>query len=388
MHKQTKYSFLNVALAAVLMSACDSAPEQQDGNMKFTQGAVQSLPQTVAATSQAAPGLFRAPNPSSLNINDYSLLASFFEQECFMPDGDNYCPEGVDTSGGDSNPRKFTSYTLLGLIYHAQMYSGGLHSECDQGSAATVDATSYVALTATGSDPDKYILDYNSLLKCLYEDPSSNTTSTRYTAYSTDADGAYQATLTTRNREPYNGVTDPGQNDVFQVYVTLTDGKPSLLAFNYAGADTVFSRTVLLVNLLENKFAVKFSSYNGTGYDTVVAMGVGGVNVSTGVPNTGYYMVKFTDAGSQLERCVNNADGVIENDMVNCTSSSIATSSTWGPTSVQTYLGLSATEVTNLAAWLAKLADANALGAADTPTSAAVGGDPDLYLPRSLQSAQ
>lgn len=387
--------FVTLILSGIMISGCSnsSSSTASSNSLNFSAGAVEALPQTSSGGGSLVFGTSAivAKSSSGVNISTYSKLASFFEQECFMPDGDNYCPAGVDTSGGDSNPRKFTSYTLLGMIYHAEMYSGSQRTSCDQGAAATIDATSYKALTSGGSeDPDKFILDYNTLLQCLYEDPSSDDTSKQYMAYSFDASGAYQATLTTRNRVPYSGVTDPGQNDVFQVYVTNTDGTPSFLGFNYAGADTVFSRTILLVNLTNNKFAVKHSSYNGSGYDTVVAIGVGGVDRTTGTPNAGYYMVKFTDSGSELEKCVNNADGMIEVDMSSCNSASIPTTAgttTWTSATVQTYLGMSATEITNMSDWFTKMADTTALGAADTPTNASLGGDPDINFPRTIEAA-
>lgn len=387
MRKKINILFVLLIMPCMIISGCTSDSGVGNGDpTSFAQAAIQSLPQTHSQQGGVA-SAFIASVSSGVNITEYSKLDSFFEQECFMPDGDNYCPAGVDTSGGDTNPRKFTSYTLLGMIYHAEMYSGGQHTSCDQGSAATIDATSLVPLTLPSSDVDKFLLDYYSLLGCLYEDPSSDATSKQYTAYSSDANGEYQATLTTRNRVPYNGITDPGQNDIFQVYVSKTDGLPKFLALNYAGADTVFSRTILLVNLTDNKFVVKHSSFNGSGYDTVVSAGVGGVDRATGVANTGYYMVKFTDGGSELEKCVNNTTGMIDIDMTNCTDASIPASGTWSSNAVQTYLGMTDTQATHLAAWLTKLADATAMGAADTPTNADLGGDPDLFFPRLIQDA-
>jgi hypothetical protein len=378
-------------LAGLLISGCASDDESSgDGlPLAFMSGVVKSLPQTDPAPV-AAPSASPSYAASSDSIDTYSLLASFFEQECFMPGADNYCPADVDTSGGDSNPHKFTSYTLLGLLYHAQMYSGGQRSSCDQGSEATIDATSFVALNNASGDADKYILDYNSLLNCLYEDPASDSTSKQYQVYSYDVNGEYQATLTTRNRVPYNGVSDPGQNDVFQVYVSNdSEGTPVFLAFNYAGADTVLSRTILLVNLTDNKFAVKHSSYNGSTYDTVVSIGIGGVDIDTGTPNTGYYMVKFTDNGSELEKCIDNATGLIETDMTSCSSNAVPTVADWTTSSaVSDYLGMTATQMTHLSAWLTAMGNTTALGAGDTPTDSGTGGDPDYNLPRTVQAAQ
>lgn len=375
----------SIILTSFILTGCSDDGATGGSSNSFASAAIESLPQTHTQTNQSAS--LQASVSSGVNITDYSKLNSFFEQECFMPDGDNYCPAGVDTSGGDSNPKKFTSYTLLGMIYHAEMYSGGEHTTCDQGDAATINASSFLPLTDTGSDVDKFLLDYYSLLGCLYEDPSNDATSKQYTAYSADANGEYQATLTTRNRVPYNGITDPGQNDIFQVYVARVDGTPAFMALNYAGADTVFSRTILLINLVDNKFVVKHATYNGAGYDTVVSAGVGGVDRATGVANAGYYTVKFTDSGSELEKCVNNSTGMIDVDMTNCTTASIPATGNWTSDGVKTYLGMTDTQATHLAAWLTTLADNTALGATDTPTNADLGGDPDLFFPRTIQTA-
>ena len=299
-----------------------------------------------------------------------------------MPDSDNFCPAGTDTSGGDSNPRKFTIMTLLGLIYHAEMYSESIYGSCG-GTAGTISADSFVAHTS-GGDPDKYILDYNSLLGCVEQDTYS-TEGTSYRAYSFDGtadEKDYQATLTSRYRVPYAGDATPGQTDVFQVYVSLDETTPTFLAFNFAGSNTMTSRAVLLVNLVTHKFAAKYFSPNEYQNTAVTAIGVGGIDRVTGIPNAGYFFTRFLDNnGAEDSACVDNSDGSIQSDNSNCTAGSVPTSWT-ASTDVQTYLDMTATEVTNLASFLAKFESEALLTAADSPADAT--DDPELDFPETI----
>ena len=346
----------------------------------FSGLAVDSLPQvTNNSLSLMAP----SGEITTGNITSYNSLSNFFEQECFMPGSDNFCPTGTDTSGGDTNPRKFTIMTLLGLIYHADMYSGTLRSTC-AGTSGTFNASSYAANTG-GGDPDKFILDYNSLLGCVQQDTSGD--GTVYHAYSVAADGSYQATLTNRYRVPYNGSADPGQTDIFQVYVTLSSGTPTFLAFNFAGANTMYSRAILMVNLSNHKFAVKYYSHGATP-QAVTAIGIGGIDRTTGTPNAGYFYTKFLEDNGTTTSwgCVNNADGAIQTNDTNCDTGSVPDSgATWASSNdVKTYLAMSATEATNLAAFLSLFADDSLLTSTNSPTNATVGGDPELNFPKTI----
>lgn len=360
----------------------DSSVNGSNETLSFTGESVESLPQVASSSGSSSSFVSPPLFATSGNMDDFDSLSSFFEQECFMPDGDDFCPAGTDTSGGDSNPRKFTIMTLLGLIYHAEIYSDSIHDDCD-GTTGSITAASFEANTS-GGDPDKYILDYNSLLECVEQDTSVSS-GTTYSAYSVDASGdslGYQATLTSRYRLPYNGSADPGQTDIFQVYVSLDDTTPTFLAFNFAGANTMYSRAVLLVNLVTHKFAAKYYS-PGSGTDqAVTAIGVGGVDRDTGVANPGYYFTKFLDnSGSEDTACIDNSDGSIQADNTNCTGNSVPTS--WTSSSdVETYLGMTATEISNVSAFLDKFDTEALLTSTDAPEDAT--DDPELDFPKTI----
>jgi hypothetical protein len=335
---------------------------------------VESLPQLLPSSASAHDGGVET-------IAAYSALAEFFEQECFMPGGDNFCPAGTDVSGGDTNPRKFTPMTLLGLVYHAEMYSGGLQTACAH-QATTLTPSSFVAHVAEGSQPTRFILDDFSWLTCLQPTVFGEKGASR--VFSTDPRGSYQATLTTRYRVPYNGVADPGQTDVFQVYVSYVEGAPAFLAFNFAGANTMFSRAVLLVNLIDHRFAVKYLSQGAPPW-ALVSIGVGGVDRATGVPHPGSYWARFTDEQSAtVERCIDNGTGAFDADLEPCQAGGVPVR--WDDAqAVLGYLGVSPDDARRVESWIELLDDASLLGTEDAPSNAAAGGDPERFFPESIR---
>ncbi len=367
--KNTLFIIYCISLLAV---SCGSSHSGSSSDM-FGLGAaaVESLPLVGSDKKRAL--------LSSGNIADYNTLANFFKLECFMPGMDNFCPAGTDTSGGASNPYKLTSYTLIGSIYHADMYSGGHKTGC-QGTDAAITAGSFTA-AETGGDPDKFLLDYYDLLECLEQDTSEYVGSgTKYQTYSV-GESPFQATLTTRYRNPYEGVSDPGQNDVFQVYVGLSGDDPVFLAYNYAGADSMHQRTVLFVNFETHRFAVKHYE-SATSY--LVAIGVGGVNRETGELNPGYYYTEFTN-GSIIEDsgCVDNTTGDFQGDTSACTAASIPFSGTWiDSSSVADYIGMTSADRARLDAFLSKFSDDNPLTGDDSPDDSST--DPEQNFPYSI----
>ncbi len=350
---------------------------EENGMFGLGSGAVESLPQVDPGSGVKKSAL--KANVTTGNISSYNTLATFYKLECFMPDGDNFCPAGTDTSGGMSSPYKLTSYTLIGSIYHADMYSGGMKTQC-YGTAASINSGSFTA-AQSGGTPDMFLLDYYGLLTCV-EDLSGNSytgTGTSHQAYSVDPGQTYQATLTTRYRNPFEGVSIPGQNDVFQVYVGVNNGTPVFLAYNYAGADTMLQRTVLLVDLTNHKFAVK---HYQSSTNFLVAVGAGGIDLQTGTFNPGYYYTRFTnDFGNEDDGCVDNATGNFEADNTACDAASVPRN--WVTSdSVADYLGMNTEQRTHLAAFLSKFTDDAPLTAIDSPSSSAT--DPELNFPYAI----
>ncbi len=357
--KQRLFVLLLVFLSAGFFLMCDDE-SSKDGDddiaIALTSALIESVPQIDTATKSVTSG----------NISEYATLSSLFKLECYMEGTFDFCPAGIDpVPGGDNNPYKLTSYTLIGSIAHAEMYSGGLKKSCE-GTEISVSKSNFKA-AQSGGDPAKYVLDYYELLSCIEK---SGYEENVYHTYSVDPDASYQATLTSRYRVPYNGVSDPGQNDIFQVYTSISDGKATLLAYNYAGADTVLQRTVLLVNVNKHKFAVKhITPKSGGGIDGVTAIGVGGIDIESGKFNPGsYYTVFSTNSGTTEDGCVDNETGAFEADTAKCSAASIPMAWT-GSDAVANYLELSADEKTRLAAFLAHFDSEVFLASSDTPVN-------------------
>jgi hypothetical protein len=164
---------------------------------------------------------------------------------------------------------------------------------------------------------------------------------------------------------------------------------PTFLAFNFAAAEPHASRIVLLANLANHKFALKYyvpaqPDDNSTTPMTspevyAVATGIGGYDLSTGPANPGHYNVAFHDGTSTASLCVNNEGGLIEASAANCTDVPAAWTSS---AELATALGASTLDATRVAEFLGKFDDANPLGPADAWSAV---GQEDLYWPATLE---
>lgn len=349
---------LLAAMSSLLLLACPV-------DLKFTQGAVESLPQEAVASSALTSGK---------SITTQVQLAGFFKQECHMYPQANFCPAGVDAKAKNGqNDFKFTSTSLLGLVFHAEMYGGGMPASC-AGAPATITSASFVAATEAGSDPDRFILDTLAQYECL--EPSDD--GFRVTSLETD----HQATLTARYK-----FGDGQETNVFQVDVSVDQAKtPTFLAFNWAGVSSMAARAVLLVNLKTHRFAVKYltapvPSMN-IGTNWVDAVGVGGVDRATGARHAGYYHVRYTSERFEpMVSCVDNATQLLELDDTECAAAGVPI--TWTSSdAVATWLGMTPAERTRLAPFLAKFATPEPLALSDTPSGR---GDAELYFPKVIK---
>lgn len=352
-------------LLPLLLAACTTP-------ITFTQDAIESLPQVTVEPN----GL-----TSGLSITTELQLKNLFRQECFSPDEANYCPAGTDTSGGMSSPFKFTSTSLLGLIFHAELYSGELRSACT-GRKVSLGASNLKTVTA-GGDGMRFMLDTLALHTCaeVTEEPDKP----RHRAYSVAPD--YQATLTLDDHVDQGG--GPRRTALWQVYTGLDEKQaPTFLAFNYAAVSSMFQRTVLLVNLRTHRFAIKYLSPPPPGETKirfVTAIGAGGVNRSTGAAHPGYYFAHYADATTQTSpdesACVDNVTQLLELDDTECRKAGVPIDWT-GSDAVAAWLGMSATEQQRLAPFLAKFTDRSALPLTETPVSDA---DADSLIPVRIE---
>jgi hypothetical protein len=252
-----------------------------------------------------------------------------------------------------------------------------------------VSADSYAAAsTSSEANSTRFILDNFSLYTCRSSNVSDANAQTR--VLSTVADGSYQATLQTRYQ--YDGGDGRLQTDFFQVYVAMNGTVPAFLAFNFSAATPHASRIVLLADLINHKFALKYyvppqSDPNNPGMGSpefyAVAAGAAGYDLATGTPNPGYYKVTFPVTFPNISvpsLCVNNEGGIIETDDTNCASNSVPLTWTNADT-IKTYLGISDADAARVAPFLAKFQNDVSLSAADAWQNA---GDEDLYWPASL----
>lgn len=346
--------------------------------LSFTKKAANSLPQIKSTGSSLH--LVATGNIST------TTMANFFKQECYMPsdDGSSYtgfCPNDtkseLDTalqgSGiGDGttifNKYKLTSTTLIGLIYHAQLYSQGpgLSNTCSTYSASDLATANSPTYTGT-NDPDKFIIDYNSMLSCVKTNESNGETTYSTFGYNGNEDYPAIANLTARYGLAYNNVADK-QTDIFQIYLGLDKSTvnndtptPTFLAFNFVSAGGL--RAIILANLVDNLFAVRYA----TATQQIIAVGKGGVNEETGAAISGYYIAKDITASNTY--CVNNATGEYDDTTyANCTT----TIDFWDSMSadnVATYLKMNDVDKEKASGFLAFFTNTDTLNAALIPTS-------------------
>lgn len=400
---------LLVLIVSFFLISCGSDDEASGNDLSvslaFAQDAANSLPQMKPVNSFRGTG----------NISSTGLY-NFFKQECYMPsaDGtsyDGFCPADVNAeldaalagnqSIGDGsdlfNAYKLTSGSLIGLIYHAQMYSQGpgFSNNCASYEASDLVTAHAPAFLGGTSDPDKYVLDYFDTLYCVKANSWDG--NTMYSTFGYDETATSLSNLTARYRAPYNGVADPGQTDIFQVYVAIDSTTKdaaiptaTLMAFNYtATGDDTGARSIILTNLVDHKFAVRYTNSHSDRNEHIIAMGIGGVDKTTGAAVAGYYMVKHivtdvanTTVTSSTSYCVDNETGTY-NDAVytDCTDSGI----TWPITAssqIETYLNISAADSTNLTNFLSFFEDSDQMDATLFPGASL---EADTNFPRTIQ---
>jgi hypothetical protein len=354
-----------------------------NASILFTRGAMTSVPAVDAATVS---GLLRVVAPTVTGtVADYPALSYLFRKECQHVPEDNYCPPSVHPTTDLRDPTRFEMGSLIGMVYHAQLYTGTLVTDCSGSglTPATVSAASYHAASVSAlADPTRFVLEQYPLLTCRSTQVSSPAAETRMV--SAVPDGSYQAALHTRYR--YDTGNGP-QTDLFQVYVAMaSDGTPRLLALNFAAATPHASRAVLLANLTDHRFALKYyvpsqpdgggSSFTPAFY--ALAVGVGGYDLATGAANPGHYWVSLSDSGG-AQVCVDNAGGTVE-AMASCSGDSVPTTWTSAAT-IAAYLDIPTADAARLAAYLDVFAAASPLGPDDAWAAA---GDDDRYWPASL----
>jgi len=362
----------------------------------FTQGALKSLPlvrppaPSASARQDVADSL---STPTSIDTDGFT--AQLFKMECREAAGNqgvDYCPAATPPQSDygtalGSDPYAFDMVSLMGFIYAAQRETWLVTSCSASGlTPKTVTASSYFAHASTGANPTRFIFDQYATYACRSSQVAD--TSAETVMVSAVADGSYQTTLHTRYKYVAGGET---QTDFTQVDVSMNSGSPEFVALNFASAEPLSSRLVLLVNLTNHRFAMKYYTPQQPGNIPTqpaperfaVTAGIGGYDLTSGSPNVGEYYIHFLDDPGAFAECVNNVGGSFEADFTACDADLDHTA--WTPSAVESFLGVPATTVDRIGPYLAVFGDTEDLAVADQwTTTTSQAADADLYWPAGL----
>ncbi len=271
-------------------------------NLKITKSSLSAFPSV--ETEMAS--LVKSENEEGEKIPFH--LAKYFAYECQMGE-DNYCPKTLVLK--DKMDHKFTSTTLIGQIYHAELYLRGQNHLIEK--AANFNSNEMELASSTGPDgkedksgnPLQYILggqpDYEfSYFSKINQDLD-------ITLFSDPLKSAPRYRLLVI-KKPMMSNDHGEQNFMIETYVSLTsDKKEKIMAMNSPGLNKKTSeyhgtRSVLMVNFLERKFIAKYRS----GDTEVMVIGQGGRDPESGNLLAGYYYAKTIYKDNEFVGCVNN----------------------------------------------------------------------------------
>ena len=290
------------------------------------------------------------------NLDSY--INNFFKFECYMPGADNYCPEGVTPV---FETHKFTSTTMIGLLYHIEMYlkniynTSNAHQSCSAFNGSATSSPTVNGITTNALNDSATLATYD----CIGQDTFNG--ETNYGLYAKATDDIFSFLMSKRGT-----ITgDYGLSDsIMQGYVrlastsdsTITLGEPEMVAFNIVGHDDKNSdgswdsssdytgRSVGIFNPTTHKFIVKHRSAS----TYVVAMGKGGYD-DNGNLVSGYFMATSSSATTPI--CYLNAETPVQSNG----SCDLAVSNFFaGPvawSTIENYLDMSATDQTDLAGY-------------------------------------
>ena len=245
-----------------------------------------------------------------------STAEAFFKMECHMPDDDgniieDFCPEGVEKTMDN----KFTTCTMVGLAYHAQMYLDNIYAWSYVNSDEDILPLDF---EFDNSNTDRLVIDFGDLIDS-YRSNSYND-SYSHSLYHGSLDGTYAQIEIRKDDciEPWGCMSD-----VFQPYFKLDEeGNPAFMAANFASYNREIGvaeedvsdksaytmRAVILINIKEHKFVVKQRNGHTSSGSDIVAIGRAGLDLDNWTWNDGHYMVRVTDNDEQVTTCVQNGE--------------------------------------------------------------------------------
>lgn len=386
-----------ITLAGVSGCGGGGGGSSSTSGIAFTRGALTSVPLVKPPAPSAALRTVGAAASIPTSVGTDGFTAQLFKLECREAAGNqgvDYCAPGTPPQSSygttlGSDPYAFDMQALVGFIYHAQMYTSLVTSCTGSGLAPkTVSSTDYFTASSDPSaDPTRFIFDEYGTYTCRSTQVSDPAHETR--VVSAAADGSYQTALHTRYKYVAGGET---QTDFFQMDVSLDDaGSPEFLAFNFASAAPLASRLVLLVNLTNHRFAMKYYTPQQPGdlpgqpapERYAVAAGTAGFDLATGEPNAGSYTLHFQDDPGEFLECVDNVDGTFQASFTACDADLVHTD--WSPAALEAFLGVPVATSARIGDYLAVFGDAADLAIADGwSVTTSQDMDADLYWPAGL----
>ncbi len=328
----------------------------------FTRSALRSVPLVKPAAPAAAARQVSGAAMTPTSIDTDWFTAQLFKMECREAAGNqgvDYCPAGTPLQSAygtalGSDPYAFDMQGLMGFIYAAQRDTLLTTSCSGNGlTARTVSAADYSAASSdVSADPTRFIFDQFATYACRSSQVADPAHETMVVSAATD--GSYQTALHTRYQYVAGGET---QTDLTQVDVTINAGTPEFVALNFASSMPFSSRLVLLVNLTNHRFAMKYytphqpsNTAEGAPERYAVVAGVAGYDLTTGQPNEGHYYISFLDPPFTMAACANNATGAFDADFTSCDADLDHTS--WSASAVKGFLDVPDTTAARIGQYL------------------------------------
>jgi hypothetical protein len=385
-----------INIAAVVGCGGGGGGGGPSSEIEFTKSALKSMPLVKPPAPVAAARLVSGAPVTPTSIGTDWFTAQLFKMECREAAGNqgvDYCPAGTPTQSAygtalGSDPYGFDMQALTGFVYAAQRDTLLTTSCSGHGLAArTVSATDYyAAISDASAGPTRFIFDQFDTYACRSSQVADPAHETMVVSAATD--GSYQTGLHTRYEYVAGGET---QTDLTQVDVTMNAGTPEFVALNFASSMPFSSRLVLLVNLTNHRFAMKYytphqpsNMAEGAPERYAVVAGIAGYDLATGQPNEGHYYISFLDPPFTMAECVNNATGAFEADFTLCDVALDHTS--WSAIAVKGFLGVPDTTAARIGQYLHVFDGTADLAIADGWTDAMdQTTQRDLYWPAGLK---
>jgi hypothetical protein len=201
-------SLLLAALTLPLAGCSGNSDGGRGAPIEFTRAAAKALPAVtppapVVAIAPVGPVARSAAPIVALalqNVGTEFYVSQTFRQEC-RNWGWDFCPPGTPAKPATgSDPYQFGMQSLIGMVAHAQLYTGTLVTSCTGSGLTpiTVTSGSYVAgSSAPAANPTRFILGGFSEYTCRDTNLDAPAFQTR--VISTVADGSHQSALHTRH---------------------------------------------------------------------------------------------------------------------------------------------------------------------------------------------